>query len=42
MEDAPEEITQIISAFKQDSKRANNNRKLLERVHNHYYDAGSG
>lgn len=42
MEDSAEEITHIISAFKQDGKQADNNRKLLERVHNHYYDDGSG
>ena len=35
-----EEITQIAQPFKQDGKRADNNRKLFKQVHNHLYDAG--
>jgi len=35
MKDAAKEIAQIIRAFKQDGKQADDNRKLLESVHNH-------
>jgi len=35
MKDAAKEIANIIDAFKQDGKYANDNRKLFESVHNH-------